>query len=55
MKNLMRAGKYKVRNSTVKGYMMASWMLTIPEKYYAHLDSFDNFRYAFEDIYGGGE
>ncbi|MBQ8605945.1 MAG: hypothetical protein IJ408_04345 [Clostridia bacterium] len=55
MKNLMRAGKYKVQNSTVKGYMMASWMLTIPEKYYAHLDSFDNFRYAFEDIYGGDE
>ena len=53
MKNIIRAGKYKLENPKISGYMMASWMLTIPEKYYAHLDSFDNFKYAFEDIYGG--
>ena len=53
MKNLIRAGKEKLENGTVIGYMMASWMLTIPQKYYAHLDSVDNIMYAYEDLYGG--
>lgn len=51
-KDTMRFCKNNVKPESIRGFMTAPWLLTVPKKYYALLNDAFNFGNAKKDIYG---
>lgn len=51
-KDTMRFCKNNVDPKSIRGYMTAPWIFTVPKKYYALLNDAFNFGNAKKDIYG---
>ena len=45
--------KNNVDEKSIVGYMNAPWQFTVERRYYALMNNVVNFRYAWDDVYGG--
>lgn len=45
--------KNNVDEKSLAGYMNAPWQFTVERRYYALMNNVVNFRYAWDDVYGG--